>query len=112
MGEKFREGGKKLPRLRLTKRKRDSVTSVTAFFAYHLEVGAIKSVGGAELVAHDAEKLLTLLKNVEIDKGDLQIGVVVIALHAVVVALAHCGKLVLQAVGLGKYLVVGNETSA
>ena len=47
--------------------KRDSVTSVTRFFySQPVKLIPVEAVGGAKLVAHDAEELLTLLKNVEI----------------------------------------------
>ena len=78
---------KKLPRLRFDT-KRDSVTGVTAFFS-SLPVFSVEPVGGAKLVAHDAQELLTLLKNVEIDEGNLQVVVVEVALHTVEMTLAH-----------------------
>ena len=62
-------------------------------------------------MAHDAEELLALLKNVEIDEGNLQVVVVEVALHTVEMTLAHYRELVFQPVGIGQHFVVGCETS-
>ena len=62
-------------------------------------------------MAHDAEELLTLLKNVEIDERNLQVVVVEVALHTVEMTLAHYREFVFQSVGIGKHFVVGCETS-
>ena len=61
-----------------------------------------KLLGGAQLVAHDAQQLLRLLQEIEIDQIHLYHLGAVALLHAVEVLLAHERQVVLAAVGLGQ----------
>lgn len=61
-----------------------------------------KLLGGPQLVAHDAQQLLRLLQEIEIDQVHLYHLGAVALLHAVEVLLAHERQVVLAAVGLGQ----------
>ena len=61
-----------------------------------------KLLGGPQLVAHDAQQLLRLLQQVEIDEVHLYHAGAVALLHAVEVLLAHDRQIVLATVGLGQ----------
>ena len=50
---------------------------------------AVETVGGTQLVAHYAQELLALLQYVEVNERYLEVGLIVVALHAVVVVLAY-----------------------
>ena len=59
------------------------------FYLYYL-LSIVKEVlGGAQLVAHNAEELLALLQDVEVEQRHLEVGVVGVTIHHVDNALTH-----------------------
>ena len=62
-------------------------------------------------MAHVAEELLALLKEVKIDERNLQLAIVLALLYAVDMLLADNRKLVLALVGEGKCLAIVLEAA-
>lgn len=93
------------------KRNRCCIAIDTAPVFLYLNISE-ESASGTQLMAHDAEELLSLLDDVEIYEGDFEVGVVSVVLHAVVMALADYGQFVFHGVGIYEHLLVSLELAA